>query len=1196
MVKRRGEKGDRQNQERRSSKKSRIGWFSKLMIMGLLLMVGLVVAAPSLLGSASVVNWAIAKFGGLGPLRAQVTEVQLGWFQPVGLKGLQLVDQSGQTIAKVESISTEKGLLGWITNQSDLGLIRIDGAEAAIEASNGTTNIEQALASLLTGTNKQPATSSGSAKIPSGKIEITNTKLILSETGRAERWVVEVPTLKTELPTATQLFGPTEIQARITEASGTIQGKSGEIAAAASQNEDGTIQLQAKLSELPLEIVHIARARLPELPIQNATGRVTGVLSGSAVSAEQFAFDLQQLQASNLAIQAPTLVGPSPARLASVMATGKVSLANKLMKLQSTDIACDFARVQASADIPWPIQTPTAYNPFLTGASINASGIVDLPKMVAAAQSLVPMRPDTQLLGGKLQFALQQTAAQQPVLQAKVQLSGLQATSAGQNISWNDPVTLDLSAQSQTSGPLFGIGASAEFCKLQGQGTMQNGALEGSVDLELLHRRLTQFVTLPISAMNGNAQVNLNWSMDANQLVTAQGTLQTAQVNVVTPTGAQMSEPAWKGQFLSAIQLREGTPTAVNQLKLEMIAAEEQLYVELNEPLQLAVSPNSSPAGFKFSMTGNLANLKHRAFVWVSQPPEVDVGGVIKLAVTGRVDTAHAEVQQANWDIQQLNVKMADVGFNEPQVVGNFKGNVNTNDLTKLAIEQLKIQATSFSLSATDQAGENNSRRGQANCMVSLQRLLKNSNMQQGPGSLASTGNDRTRMVQPSFGTLNQPSASTTPATSYSATGDIQAGLAWAVNAAGAEFRLQVAGKDIVLISQTVGSPAAPLWSESQLFATADGRWTASTGAVSMEPMQLQTPWLNYQGKMNYSPTEKAQDLVMNGQAVYDAQQLSQKIGPMTGNNVQMVGQHTMPIEVSWHRDAGDTKTPALAGLKASSRIGWQQARVVGIEVGKADVPVNIDAGKLTTAAEIPVSGGMLRWDIFSDLTQDTIVLQQKPMAVLENVAITREMCSGWLKYVAPLVADATSIEGKLSLQVKRAEFVPTNLARQTVEGNLVMHKVEVGPGPLSNEVIGIAKQIEQIRKPDLSQPVSGQTKAWATLPEQNISFTMVDGRVHHRDLKVDVGDATIMTAGSVAVDGQLEMLASMPIPDKWTEKSQVMGALKGQALQFPVRGTISRPQVDASMLGQLGRQTMMNAGQNLIQQQLNKGLDKLFK
>jgi translocation and assembly module TamB len=215
---------------------------------------------------------------------------------------------------------------------------------------------------------------------------------------------------------------------------------------------------------------------------------------------------------------------------------------------------------------------------------------------------------------------------------------------------------------------------------------------------------------------------------------------------------------------------------------------------------------------------------------------------------------------------------------------------------------------------------------------------------------------------------------------------------------------------------------------------------------------------------------------------------------------------------------------------------------------------------------------------------------------VLENVAITREMCSGWLKYVAPLVAEATSIDGRLSLALQRAEFTPTDLTKQTVEGQLVMHKVEVGPGPLSNEVIGIVKQIEQIRKQDITQSVSSQNRVWMQLPQQQISFAMVEGRVHHRDLRVDVGDATITTAGSVDVTGQLELVASMPIPDKWTEKGMLVSALRGQSLHFPVRGTVSKPQLDPSALRQLGRQTVESAAQNLLQQQLNKGLEKLFK
>ena len=179
------------------------------------------------------------------------------------------------------------------------------------------------------------------------------------------------------------------------------------------------------------------------------------------------------------------------------------------------------------------------------------------------------------------------------------------------------------------------------------------------------------------------------------------------------------------------------------------------------------------------------------------------------------------------------------------------------------------------------------------------------------------------------------------------------------------------------------------------------GQWSAEDGTVDLSSLQLTTPWLNYQGNLSYRSGENSQTILSEGQATYDAALLTTKLEPMIGKNVQLVGKQTVPVKVTWNRDS-QSSAPALSGLQASTRLGWQQARVIGIEVGKADVPVSIENGLLVSAAEIPVSGGKLRWDIASDLTQDSLVIEQKPMVVLENVAITPEMCSGWLKYVAP--------------------------------------------------------------------------------------------------------------------------------------------------------------------------------------------------
>ena len=114
-------------------------------------------------------------------------------------------------------------------------------------------------------------------------------------------------------------------------------------------------------------------------------------------------------------------------------------------------------------------------------------------------------------------------------------------------------------------------------------------------------------------------------------------------------------------------------------------------------------------------------------------------------------------------------------------------------------------------------------------------------------------------------------------------------------------------------------------------------------------------------------------------------------------------------------------------------------------------------------------------------------------------------------------------------------------------------------------------------------------------MPEQNIDFRMADGRVTHRNVSVKVGDANISTSGSVSVDGQLDMLATMPIPDDWIEKSPLLAGMRGQSLNFPMGGTIKQPQMDTEGLRQFSRQAVQSAASGLIQQQLNKGLGKLF-
>ena len=75
------------------------------------------------------------------------------------------------------------------------------------------------------------------------------------------------------------------------------------------------------------------------------------------------------------------------------------------------------------------------------------------------------------------------------------------------------------------------------------------------------------------------------------------------------------------------------------------------------------------------------------------------------------------------------------------------------------------------------------------------------------------------------------------------------------------------------------------------------------------------------------------------------------------------------------------------------------------------------------------------------------------------------------------------------------------------VQGTLNIHAASVGPGPLSQQFLSIAEQVKAVVERRAPQAGSNSPGQWLELPAQDVSFQMVDGRVHHRGLQMVVGD-----------------------------------------------------------------------------------------
>ncbi len=1174
------------NATRRKRKFKRRYVFGFVFLTGSLLLLAI---APTVVASKTVLMPLIDRYGGLAPLKVDFDRVNAGWFTPAGIEGLRVTDGNGQPVVKVGAIQTEKGVFSWILNSSNLGTIRVRDVEVDVAVAGGTTSIEQAIAPLTAGESK-PADNSASSTSYTGNLELSNARVTLRDNKHADTWIVTVPSFKTQLPGPGQIVGPTQLTASIADGSG---ANGGTIAAdvAESQN-DGTrsFNLRAVADRVPLGFWHVLHERLPDVPVDELAGSITARIAGSLVDDSRWNFNIEQLSGDQLVVTAPSLVGAKPARLESVKLQGQAQLAGGSLVLNGTQLTTDVGGVSASGTMPWPIAMPSLTQPWLPGAQLNAEGAIDLAKLAKVAETLVPMREDTRLVSGQATFKASQqaTPGSQPSSKVELVLGNLLAVAAGQQLKWDDALKLSVSAQPQAGGQVALSGVcNAEFCQLVASGTPTDGSIKGQVNLDRLQQRLSQWIDVPVTTMTGNADLDMRWSQSQAGLIVAEGQLNTTPLVIAMKTGGELREPAWKGAFTATAKLNGSQLSSIERGHMELIADSEQLKIDLLEPLSIVAQ--ATPAAFTISSEGALESWMKRAVMLKLLDSSTTIAGKYALGASGRIDMTHMELLQANWRSQPFEVGASGTSLVEPEMVGNFQGRVDTNDLTRLAIEKLTVQAHSFSLSAADSAAASGdgTRNGTGAYIVDVGTLMRNIKSAAPP-----TG--KQLVLPPGMGT---PAAA--PQSQLAFAGQVNGSLRWQVNSKAASLEMDAKSDQVDVIQQTAGAQPTRLWSEAQIMAIVKAGWDAATGNVQVSDMQLKAPWMHYAGTMALENKPLAggkseQIIRANGQCLYDAGMVATKLQPYIGNNVQLSGRKTVPVEVMLTMGGPSTATSMLAGLQAATRIGWEQARVVGIEVGTADVPVRVNGGQLTTNAEIPVSGGTLRWDVQSDLTQTQTVLIQKPMTVLENVAITPQMCESWLKFVTPLLAQATSVDGRLSLKLNEARFNVANPRDQIVDGQLIIHSAVVGPGPLSNQVIGLVQQINAIRKKELGSTVGNQ-QVWMQMPQQSIAFRMENGRVIHRDLRFHVGDVNLVSSGAVDIDGRMELNTQMPIPDDWIEKTPLLASFRGQSLQFPVRGSLTSPQLDSQFLRDFGRQAVTQAAEGLIQQQLSKGLGKLF-
>lgn len=285
-----------------------------------------------------------------------------------------------------------------------------------------------------------------------------------------------------------------------------------------------------------------------------------------------------------------------------------------------------------------------------------------------------------------------------------------------------------------------------------------------------------------------------------------------------------------------------------------------------------------------------------------------------------------------------------------------------------------------------------------------------------------------------------------------------------------------------------------------------------------------------------------------------------------------------------------DETDPDESPLQLEGDVGWTLLTAAGLASQNGLVTASWRDGRVAlNPVRMDVNGGRVVALPAFDLPARSLVVEAGP--VVEEIRFTPQMCQSWLKYVSPLLADATSIDGQFSLVADEGQFPLSDMATGQFRGRLVVHSAQVGPGPLAQQVLGIGRQMATLLKGELPLPRNaraGNGGRWLVLSPQEVAFRFEEQRVHHERIAYAVDDVVLTTSGSVGLDESLELFVDVPVQDKWLGSRRALAGLKGEVLRVPVTGTLTNPVIDPRPLADFNRRLAQKAAGGLLERLLD--------
>lgn len=1190
-------------------------YFRRLAI-GLLLLAALAWFAPWIFSATglwkSLIPLAAPELAG----KIDAQSLSLSWLSPIVARQVTLRDANGQGLAEAATVRTERSLLELALHPSDVGKVLLQEPQLHLALRQDGSNLEDFLTAFAKQSTSTNVELGFSIQIADGFVEV-------EDTIAGRRWGLENVHGDFVWPAAADQPTTSKISGAILAAGAGHDApvERGELLAELSWQPGATPEealgsgaMDVTLKSAPSQAIEgiIRRFALDLRPSGPVSATVRYDWNRSF--AEQ-KLHIHEAASPNLAL---TLAGAEPVHAQVQALSGVVEMADGRLTASDLHLDSDVASLRGNAALALPSYSLPGLLAALQSAksseTISLEGQIDLALVAEQLRQTLRLRDDTRITQGTLLLAVgSQVDGQQRSWKATLRMDQLAAEAAGRPITWNEPVQVTcVVSQSPQGLAIRELSAQASFAQVRGSGTLAQGELTADADLDQLRRELSQFADLGSGELAGTLAGSVQWQQGQRDAWSARADARVQGFQLALPGMLPWREPDLQLAAEAAGILRGASLAQLDTARLTIGAGGDKLEMELKEPLK---SP--SPASVwpvSYTLVGRLETWLPRVQTWLPVAGWT-AAGAVNLAGAGAYSPERVALTEMKLELQNLSVRHFAAGSQPPVVLLSIDEPLVKIDTTAtwdrrqgtLVSPSTTLVSSAIAFRADDltvELGDKLSLTGLVDYRGDLARLSA---------------------------WLGDPAART-----WLLGGMMVGRLEAAVQEGVVQGSLSTEVENLSYLTRTLparpagvvnaasGTPGWQLaWVEPKVSFSGEGSYDPAGDKLTLKQARLDAAAIALAAAGTAEQMMQTCQLNLTGKLACDMASVAQKLRPILGDTLQITGNQRRefelrgPLFVASHSvanaavdrpDARAAATRSRAALSGRGGIGWDQAQFLGLTAGPASIDAELANGIISIEPlDVAVSEGRLLAAPTIHLGEPNLPLVLGKGRAIEKVRISPELCRGWLKYVAPLLADATRAEGKFSLDVESGS-VPLMLPEtMDVGGILSIHEAQIGPGPLALTYLNLAMQVKAILagKPPQSASIDPQ-KGWILLPEQQIEMRAVQGRVHHRGMTMHVKDVVVRTEGSVGFDQTLQLVAAIPVQDKWIEKDKLPAIFKGQTIYIPIHGHITHPEPDSRVLGELAKQVLVGGAKNLLQGQLDKnrgriekelqkGLDRLF-